>query len=108
MASESSPRSGGLHRRKRNAIDGGGPFRPHLSLEDMMQEPFRLTPEMEQEIDAEITALTTYGKEPHDPVGARPRSVSIRRRNGGLADSGSIAPGSQDDSQVPAIADDPI
>lgn len=73
-----------------------------------MQEPFRLTPEMEQEIDAEITELTTYGKEPHDPAGARPRSVSIRRRNGGMQDSGSIAPRPQDDPQVPAIADDPI
>jgi hypothetical protein len=63
----------------------------------MQEAIFKLTPEMEQEINDEISKLAPNVQEPHDLSGERPRAVSLRRRPVGVADSGGAAPRPEDD-----------
>ena len=72
-----------------------------------MQQPFKVTEEMMKDVDDEIAQLTANGKESHDTAGARPSSVSLRRRNVHSQDSGSPVPGPID-SQALAVPEDPI
>lgn len=72
-----------------------------------MQDPvFKLTPEMEAEINDQIGRITPDVKDPHDSAGDRPRSLSLRRRALAVQDSGSPAPGPKDDT--PVVAEDAI
>ena len=74
-----------------------------------MQQPFKVTEEMLRDVDDEIAQLTANGKEPNDPTGARPSSVSLRRRNVHSQDSGSPVPGPIDYQTLAAsIPEDPI
>lgn len=70
-----------------------------------MQGPFKLSEEMTRELDEEIAELTSNVEEPHDPVGARPSSISLRRRHVAVQDSGSAAQGPEDS---PPLPEDPI
>lgn len=72
----------------------------------MQDAIFKLTPEMEEEINDQIGRFAEDVKEPHDPVGDRPRSVSIRRRLVSGGDSQSIAQVPADNPPMPA--EDPI
>lgn len=71
-----------------------------------MQAPFKLSDEMMKEVDEQIAELTSNVKDPHDPVGTRPSSISLRRRNAIASDSEGIA--SVPEDAPPVLAEDPI
>lgn len=71
-----------------------------------MQAPFKLSDEMMKEVDEQIAELTSNGKDPHDVLGTRPSSISLRRRNAIASDSEGIASVSEDNP--PVLAEDPI
>jgi hypothetical protein len=52
-------------------------------MEAAMQRPFQITPEMEAELNEEITRLTTT----HDPTRTRPSPPSFQRRDAEVSDS---------------------
>lgn len=66
----------------------------------MQDAIFKLTPEMESEINDQIGRIAEDVKGPDDSVRDRPRSVSIRRRNVGMENIRSTAPGPEEHPEM--------
>lgn len=72
----------------------------------MQDTVFKLSAEMEAELNEQLAQATADGKESYDSVGTRPRSSSLRRRLDTGGNSQSLEPVPQD--HPPVIAEDPI